>query len=176
MWDLIHFSSFLQALASVTILGGPWSIMLLDWNLVCRSTRLVEERLPTWMFPPMHQVEFWWILLRYPRIVGIGGMLLDHHGTLVRAFSWNVGVDLAIEAEILTLLQGLKFVKTDGFIQSSSRMAMQKFYITLELGAPSFGFLRQLPKLLSLFIITLSYAFPSISRVDSFFSLLIRVM
>lgn len=42
---------------------------------------------------------------------GIGEIVMDHHGTLLRAFSTNDGMGLAIVTKILTLLEGLKLAK-----------------------------------------------------------------
>ena len=43
----------------------------------------------------------------------IRGMLMDHHGTLLKVFFKTIGAGLAIEADILTLLEGLKHVKVE---------------------------------------------------------------
>ena len=53
--------------------------------------------------------------------MGIGGTLTDHHGTLLKAFSKNVGVGLFNETKILAVMEGLKLAKVKGFIQPSSR-------------------------------------------------------
>ena len=39
--------------------------------------------------------------------VGTGGVIRDHFGTVLRAFSKHAEMGLAIKAEILTLLEGL---------------------------------------------------------------------
>ena len=50
-----------------------------------------------------------------PEQLVIEWLLMDHHGTLIIAFSKHVGVDLAIEAaKILALLEGLKLAKPEG--------------------------------------------------------------
>ena len=53
MWDVIYLSSSLWASASASFVGAHLSIILLDWNMVSRSTRLVEGIFLIWMPPPM---------------------------------------------------------------------------------------------------------------------------
>lgn len=76
-----------------------------------------------------HQVEIYWVLL--PKQLGIEGTLMDHHGTLVKAFSKNVRVGLAIKAKILTLLENLKVTKVGGL---SNLLLERGFYDSSILG------------------------------------------
>ena len=46
--------------------------------------------------------------------MGIGGTLTDHHGTLLKAFTKNVGVGLFNETKILAVMEGLKLAKVKG--------------------------------------------------------------
>ena len=43
----VGFNLFPLMSTSTMFVGTPLSIMLLDWNLVCRSTKLVEEIIST---------------------------------------------------------------------------------------------------------------------------------
>ncbi|RVW67406.1 hypothetical protein CK203_061249 [Vitis vinifera] len=51
----------------------------------------------------------------------IGGMLMDHNGTLLRAFFKHIEVDLVNKAEILALLEDLKLVKAKGLSNPSRK-------------------------------------------------------
>ena len=56
-----------------------------------------------------------------PGQLKIGGMLMDHNGTLLRAFFKHIEVDLVNKAEILALLEDLKLVKAKGLSNPSRK-------------------------------------------------------
>lgn len=56
---------------------------------------------------------------------------MDHHGTLVKAFSKNVRVGLATKAKILALLENLKVTKVGGL---SNLLPERGFYNSSILG------------------------------------------
>lgn len=45
LWDSIYFSSSIWVSTSPSFEGAPLSIILLDWNLVCRAIRSDENTL-----------------------------------------------------------------------------------------------------------------------------------
>lgn len=84
--------------------------MLLDWKPVSKSSKLVEEILPTWIPPLMGNIKlnFDGCSSGNSRQLGIGETFRDHHVTLVSAFYNSARVGLAVEAKILALLEGLE--------------------------------------------------------------------
>lgn len=69
---------------------------------------MFEEMLPIWMPPPMGTSS--WILTNALSVTLASWKLelMDHHETLVKIFCKNAEAGLAIEANILALLEGLK--------------------------------------------------------------------
>ena len=51
IWDLFYSSSFLFVHTSKALRGTPLSLILLDWQLVCESRRLVRKTSQIWSMP-----------------------------------------------------------------------------------------------------------------------------
>lgn len=65
---------------------------------------------------PMHHVKLnfnGWFFDKLGQLE-MGGTIVNHPETLVRALLENVGVNLTIEAKILALVQNLKVAKDEG--------------------------------------------------------------
>ena len=80
-------------LTSAPFVAIPLTIIPLDWNPVNRSTRMVEGILLIWMPPLMGSVK---LNLDGCSLGNLGqlrirGMLMDHHGTLLKVFFKTVG-------------------------------------------------------------------------------------
>ena len=116
VWNLFYFSSLLRASTDETFAGIPLNLILLDWNLVYKTTRLIKESQGEWLPPSIGFVKLNLdgCSLGNPSQIGIGGLITDHCGRTLRAFSKPVGQGLAI-AKILTLLEGLSLAKALGF-------------------------------------------------------------
>ena len=88
VWDLFHFSSSLWASTSEAFAGIPLSLIMRDWNLVCRTMRLTNESPCEWL-PPFVcfvKLNFDGCSLGNPRQLGIGGLI-----RMFRAFSKPAG-------------------------------------------------------------------------------------
>ena len=83
--------------------------------MVCRSKRVGCKMLLVWTIPPLCLIKlnFDGCALGNASELGIGGVIRDRHGTMLRAFSKLIGVGLAIAADILALLDG--FIASQGF-------------------------------------------------------------
>ena len=81
---------------------------------------MVEEKLYIWT-PTLHcvRLNFDECFLGYPRPLQIGLRFMNHHGTVVRAFSKHARVGIAMEAKYF--VERLKANQISGFIQSSNK-------------------------------------------------------
>ena len=104
--DLFYFSSSLSDSTQKTFASTPLRLTSIEWNLMCKSTRLTRETISVRSLPSVGFIS--WILMgvllgnsRHLRIEGIKIIF----GTVERAPSKPLGDGLAIEAVVLALLK-----------------------------------------------------------------------
>ena len=91
----------------------PLYILRLDWKHVCYSNRSKKKVVIVWL-PPLissTKLNFNKCSLGHRGWLGIGDVIRDHLDTALRGYSKHVGAVLAIEVEILALLDLLLQVK-----------------------------------------------------------------
>ena len=108
-WDLFYSFFSLSDYDSQAYRGTPLSLILLDWQLVCKSRRLLTNTSHAWSTPIEGAVKlnFDGHALGTPKKLGIGGLIRDHEGLVIKVYSKLVG-DFATETELATLLKGLE--------------------------------------------------------------------
>ena len=82
IWDLVYFFWSLQASVFDPSVGISLYALLLDWNNVCYFKRLNSKSMCGWLPLAVGLVK-----LNFDGCLGIGGVIRNHLGTVVGAYS-----------------------------------------------------------------------------------------
>ena len=89
IWDLVYFFWSLQASVFYPSVGISLYALLLDWNNVCYSKRLNSKSMCGWLplAVGLVKLNFDGCFLGNLGQLGIGGVIRNHLGTVVGAYS-----------------------------------------------------------------------------------------